>query len=123
MTGRPATENGLPYEWSGTAPGDFDVAQAATLPGKYILIGVTYADAAGQLEGSVSMHGVIKSAAADGIRVALKGTREGESWTMPPDLSAISPAAPGRYKLQETGEEIDNPDLIAIWTVATPKVD
>jgi hypothetical protein len=117
------TGSGLPYEWSGTATGDFDTVRAATFQGKYILIGVTYANAQGQAEGSVSMHGVIASATRDGIKVALKGTREGESWTMPPNLDAISEAPPGRYKLQETGEEIENPDLIAIWTVATPKVD
>jgi hypothetical protein len=113
----------LPYEWSGTASGDFDMVQAATLHGKYILIGVTYANAKGEVEGSVSMHGIIASATPDGIKVALKGTREGESWTMPPNLSAISEAPPGRYKLQETEEEIENPDFIAVWTVATPKVD
>jgi hypothetical protein len=66
------------------------------------------------------MHGVVESAAPDGIRVSLRGARDGQSWTMPPDLSAISSAAAGRYGIRETGEIIENPELIAIWTVATP---
>ena len=120
---RGVTPDDKPYEWSGAAAENFDAAQAATLVGKYILIGVSYANSKGELEGSMSMHGVIASASPDGIRVSLKGTREGESWNMPPNLTAISPAEPGRYNLRETGEAIDNPDFLAVWTVAKPKVD
>jgi hypothetical protein len=39
---------------------------------------------------------------------------------MPPDLTAISAAPAGRYGIRETGEIVENPDLIALWTVATP---
>jgi hypothetical protein len=109
-----------PYEWTGGAASDFDTGAAASCLGKTILISVTYVDAQGQAENGVEMHGVVESAAPDGIRVSLRGARDGQSWTMPPDLSAISTADAGRYGIRETGEIIENPELIAIWTVATP---
>ena len=112
-----------PYGWSGNASAhELDRAAADVYVGKYILVGVTYVDQAGQVENSVQMHGVVESAAEDGITIALKGERAGQSWTMPADLSAISPAQPGRYQLPETGEIIENPDFICTWMVQKPKV-
>lgn len=111
-----------PHGWSGTSAHELDDAAADIYLGKYILVGVTYVNAAGQVEGSVQMHGIVQSASRDGITLSLKGEREGQSWTMPADLSAISPAQPGRYELPETGEIIDNPDFICTWMVQKPKV-
>ncbi len=111
-----------PYGWAGTESGrEFDDAAAEVYRGKYILIGVTYVDGAGQVEQSVQMHGIVASASKEGITVSLKGEREGQSWTMPADPSAISPAQPGRYQLPETGEEIENPDFICTWMVQRPR--
>ena len=112
-----------PHGWSGNAAAhELDSAAADVYRGKYILVGVTYVDQAGQVENSVQMHGVVESASQDGITIALKGERTGQSWTMPADLSAISPAQPGRYQLPETGEIIENPDFICTWMVQKPKV-
>ena len=112
-----------PYGWSGNASAhELDSAATDIYLGKYILVGVTYVDNAGQVESSVQMHGVVESASQDGITIALKGERLGQSWTMPADLSAISPAQPGRYELPETGEIVENPDFICTWMVQKPKV-
>ena len=111
------TDNSLPAAWSGTAK-NFDPEAAAKLVGKYVLIGVTELGADGQELARYQMHGVIDSASAEGVKVSLKGTREGQSWTMPPDPKGIQAVEPGRYGLRDTGEVIENPDLIAIWTVA-----
>jgi hypothetical protein len=111
-----------PYDWAGSAPpGQFDIGRAAGFIGKTILIGVTYLDEQGQEERQLSMHGVIQSATPEGVRVALKGTREGDSWNMPPNLDAISPLEPGHYKLRETDEVVENPDLVVVWTIAKPR--
>jgi len=110
-----------PQGWSGSATHEFDTAAADIYLGKYILIGVTYVDSAGQVEDSVQMHGVVEAASQDGIKVSLKGERDGQSWTMPADPSAISPAQPGRYQLPETGEIIENPDFICTWMVQKPQ--
>ena len=112
-----------PYGWSGNASAhELDSAATDIYVGKYILVGVTYVDAAGQVENSVQMHGVIESASQEGITITLKGERQGQSWTMPADLSAISPAQPGRYELPETGEIVENPDFICTWMVQNPPV-
>ena len=111
------TDNSLPAAWSGLAK-NFDAEAAAKLVGKYVLIGVTEMSQEGQELARYQMHGVIDSASAEGIKVSLKGTRDGQSWTMPPDPSGIQAVEPGRYGLRDTGEVIENPDLIAIWTVA-----
>jgi len=112
-----------PHGWSGSSSArELDKEAAEIYLGKYILIGVTYVDPAGQVEDSVQMHGVVESASQDGIKVSLKGERDGQSWIMPADLSAISPAQPGRYQLPETGEVIENPDFICTWMVQKPKV-
>ena len=39
---------------------------------------------------------------------------------MPPMLSAIRPAEPGTYQLQMSGEEVEDPDLLASWTMQAP---
>ena len=78
-------------------------------------------NSAGEVEDSVQMHGVVESASRDGIKVSLRGERGGQSWTMPADPSAISPAQPGRYQLPETGEIIENPDFICTWMVQKPQ--
>jgi len=67
------------------------------------------------------MHGTVESASQDGIKLALKGERDGQTWTMPADPSAITPAQPGKYQLPETGEIVENPDFICTWMVQRPK--
>jgi len=111
-----------PPGWAGsTTAQDLDSAAADIYLGKYILVGVTYVDAEGQVEDSVQMHGTVETASRDGIRLALKGERSGQNWTMPADPSAITPAQPGKYQLPETGEIVENPDFICTWVVQRPR--
>lgn len=109
------------YDWTrDSASPDFDQELADTYVGKYILVGVTYFDPSGKEIEHVQMHGIIESASPDGLQIALRGTREGESWIMPPMLEPISPAKPGKYKLRSTGEVIEDPELLATWNVEKP---
>lgn len=111
----------MSYEWIGQgATPNFDQALADTYVGKYILIGVTYLDHEGQLLEQIQMHGTVVSVSPDGIAIALGGLRTGESWVMPPVLDSISPANPGIYNLRSTGEIIEDPDLLATWSVTKP---
>mgnify|MGYP003349345298 CR=1 FL=1 len=110
------------YDWNGSAPpGKFDVAKAAALIGKSILIGISYLNEEGEEETRVSTHGVIQTATPEGVRVALKGEREGQSWNMPPNLDVISPIEPGIYRLGEGAEAVENPDFVVIWSIAKPR--
>ncbi len=88
--------------------------------GKYILVGITYLDHEGNEIRRMQLHGVVEKAAPDGITVSLRGARNGESWNMPPDLRAISAAGTGIYTLHSTGERVENPDLLASWTIHEP---
>jgi hypothetical protein len=59
--------------------------------------------------------GVVEGASLDiGIRVALKNSSD--PCVLPPDLSAIRHAAPGEYRLKESGEIVKDPDFITTWT-------
>jgi len=98
----------------------FDEKLAASYVGKYILVGLTYLDHEGNEIQRQQLHGVIESATTIGIRISLRGVYEGESWNMPPDLSSISPAKPGKYTLHMTKEEIENPDLLSTWAIHKP---
>ena len=95
---------------SGRPP--FDQRIADGYVGKYILVGLTYLDHEGKETRRVQLHGVIEKAAPDGITIRLRGAHDAQSWTMPPDLRAISEARPGIYTLHGTGERVENPDLL-----------
>lgn len=109
------------YEWSGdNHPPEFDQALADSYIGRYILVGVTYLDHTGKEIERAQFHGVVEAASPDGIRIALRGNRDGEHWVMPPDLSSVTAARPGQYSLHSTGEVVEYPDLLATWTVTKP---
>lgn len=109
------------YQWTGNNESpEFDQALANSYVGKYILVGVTYLDHKGKELEQVQLHGIIESASPDGVRIALRGKRNGEHWVMPPDLSSVSAARPGKYSLHSTEEVVENPDLLATWTVNKP---
>jgi hypothetical protein len=98
----------------------FDDAVAASYVGKYILVGITYLDHTGKELRRQQLHGVIRSASRSGLMITLKGQHDGETWNMPPDLRCIQKARPGQYKLHGARETIENPDLLATWTVQAP---
>ena len=108
----------MPYEWKGevAAPG-FDQELAESYIGKYILVGLSYCKQDGTLIEQVQLHGIIEAADCKGVKIALKGNREGESWTMPPDLRSVRLASPGTYTLRSTAEVVVNPDLLATWSI------
>jgi len=109
------------YEWRGDKPRpDFNQALADTYVGRYILVGITYLDQSGKELRRQQLHGVIESATPEGINISLRGTRSGQSWNMPPVLDSISLAKPGKYSLHETGEVIEDPDLLSTWQIREP---
>jgi hypothetical protein len=101
-------------------PPPFDQRIADGYLGKYILVGLTYLDHEGKETRRMQLHGVVEKAAPDGITISLRGTHDGESWNMPPDLRAISEARPGTYTLHSTSERVENPELLATWTIQEP---
>lgn len=109
------------YQWQGDSPEpEFDEEFASSLTAKYVLVGITYLNHDGGLNEQVQMHGVIESATPEGIKISLRGSREGDTWTMPPVLDAIKPANPGTYTLRGSNEVVKDPDFISTWTVNKP---
>ncbi|WP_150427881.1 hypothetical protein [Dechloromonas sp. CZR5] len=106
------------YEWNGgSAPPEFDQELAESYVGKYILIGLTYLAHDDSFIEQVQLHGIIESVSGDGVQISLRGKRDGETWLMPPNLDSVCAAKPGTYSLRSTGETVEDPDLLATWTV------
>ena len=99
----------------------FDEPLAKSYIGRYVLIGITYYDSAGIPVKHEQMHGTIGEVSSEsGIRVDLKGKRDGQAKWFPPDIRSLMEANAGEYSLRETGEVIVNPDLLWTWNVTMP---
>jgi hypothetical protein len=99
----------------------WDEALAARLPGRLVLVGLTYLDVSGEPVEQTQFFGRVQSAEAGrGILLRLEGARAGEACNLPPDTRAFREAEPGEYRLRSTGETIVDPDFIAQWTINPP---
>ncbi|NJM18450.1 MAG: hypothetical protein HC907_06935 [Richelia sp. SM1_7_0] len=98
-------------------PSEFDQEFINNYIDKYIIIGVTYFDPDGNEIEKTQMHGIIRAITSQAIEVELQGKRKGELWKIPPAFNFITPAEPGVYTLQTTGETIEDPDFISTWNV------
>jgi len=95
--------------------------RANAMVGKRVLVGVTYISATGENVGQVHMHGRITVAHAEnGFCIALEGERSGTDYWLPPDLRFFRPAEPGQYRLESSGEVVENPDFISQLTSQLP---
>lgn len=98
----------------------FDEEEAKTIIGKHLLVGVTHRNRNEEVTGLEQFHGeIIRASREEGIILRLSGSGE-ERW-VPPDLSRLEPAAPGNYRLKDTGEVVVDPDFLSMWTVYPPK--
>ena len=91
------------------------------LIGRVILIGVTYSDAHDNIRCRKQWWGTVEKASmSEGIRVSLSNS---ETLTFPPDLLAVRRAAPGEYRLKESGEVVTDPDFLATWVCVEPDAE
>ncbi|MEA3017319.1 MAG: hypothetical protein QOI38_2041 [Sphingomonadales bacterium] len=97
----------------------WDQAFAESLEGAVVLVGITRNEPPGpRLE---QFYGTVVAADPQGgIRLMLSGSRSGETYHLPPDLRALFPAAPGSYRLRETGETVVDPDYTTTWDLTPP---
>jgi hypothetical protein len=94
---------------------------AAKYVGKYILVGITREDAFGRETDRFQIHGVIESITPREMLVALRGSRSGEKYSLPPAVDWLHPAAPGEYRLKTTGEVVLDPDYTASFRITAPQ--
>lgn len=86
------------------------------LVGKTVLVGITRLTHKEELIEQREYVGTFSSMES-AIHIKL---RSGGDFTFPPDLSAFRKATPGVYRLRSTGEEVENPDFTASWTLRAP---
>jgi hypothetical protein len=90
------------------------------LIGKVILIGVTYTDPQDNVLERKQWSGTVERASpSEGVCVNLNGTTD--PCVLPPDLSAVRRAAPGEYRLKDSGEVVKDPDFLATWICVEPE--
>jgi hypothetical protein len=96
----------------------WDDAIATDLPGKVLLIGLTFKSTAGVAERQEQFWGrVIAADQRAGISLVLLGSRDGESFDLPPDTRSIRVARRGDYQLRSTGEIVTDPDYTVTFLV------
>lgn len=93
-------------------------ALALELPGKLLLVGLTFTDRAGTPEQQEQFWGrVVTVDQKAGIQLLLKGSRAGETFLLPPDMRSIEPASTGEYRLLSTGEVVAEPDYTVTFLI------
>ena len=87
-----------------------------------MLVGITSLKADGETVMSQGQyHGRIISADPKaGFKVECEGKWKGHITGLPPHISVFERAKPGTYTLRSTGETVEDPDLVASWTVVEP---
>jgi len=96
----------------------WDETVISDLPGKLLLVGLTFLDIEGNPSRQEQRWGrVVRVDQRAGIELMLQGTHEGETFSLPPDTRWIKPASPGDYRLRSTGEVVTNPDYTVSFTV------
>jgi hypothetical protein len=96
----------------------FDQKMAVQYIGKYVLIGISIYDSKGIFVRQEQIHGIItKVSEKTGITVDLKGVNEGATRDFPPNIQSLSIAKKGEYSLRQTGEVIEDPDLLWTWNI------
>ena len=95
-------------------PVQLNIDDPSTLIGRTIIVGMTYLDQKGEVERQVQHFGTITNIV--GHDMTIEGP-DGKVLHIPYDVRALSVAAKGTYRLRQTQEEIENPDLLATWTI------
>ena len=94
-----------------TAHWDADFAK--TLLGKTLLMNLTFLDEEGEVAERQQFFGVVIDATEDeGVVLDLLGEHDGDTYTLPPQTSAIMAAEPG-----VTSVSGETPDFVANWVV------
>lgn len=94
----------------------WDPALAASLIGKTLLMNLTFLDDDGEVLERQQFFGVVIDAdEGEGITLDLLGEHDGDTYTLPPQTSAIKAAEAGVISLAG-----DKPDFVASWIIHGP---
>jgi len=88
-----------------------DARDADACIGKHLLVALRYYDRRGRLVERRQLHGIIVAVSRV---LTIKTVDSGRPFTLPPQVRR---APPGLYRFRKTGEEIQDPDLLAEWSI------
>jgi hypothetical protein len=95
------------------ADAHWDADFAKTLLGKTLLMNLTFLDDEGEVQERQQFFGVVIDATLDeGIVLDLLGEHDGDTYTLPPQTSAIAAAEAGVTTLAG-----DKPDFVVNWII------
>jgi hypothetical protein len=90
----------------------------ADLIGRTTLIELQHVDARGKHLLLEHAFGTVVSAdSKNGIFIDCLGIRSGTQLALPGEIENFHAARPGLYKLETTGEEVQDPDFFSTWTI------
>jgi hypothetical protein len=112
----------MPSTEESDGPPAWDQDEADWLIGKYVLVGITYLASDGEtVKSQAQYHGRIVSADPKvGFKIECEGRWAGQTMGLPPVLEAFRPADPGKYRLRATEEVVEDPDVLATWSITEP---
>ncbi|MBS0296713.1 MAG: hypothetical protein JSR45_10400 [Proteobacteria bacterium] len=90
--------------------------EAPSMIGKLTLVELKHVDATGRAVLYEQTYGIITQIdRKEGIWIELHGAQAGKKLALPADLKKFGKAPRGMYKLETTGEEIEDPDYFSTW--------
>jgi hypothetical protein len=107
-----------PSERSDDLPA-WDQDEADGLVGLYVLVGITHLNVSGEtVISQTQYHGrIVDADPKAGFKVECEGEWKDHLMGLPPDINVFTAAKPGQYRLRSTEEIVENPDLLAAWSV------
>ncbi len=97
----------------------WDTTLAMQLPGKIVLVGLTYFEAGAEepFEQQQLFGRVVHADERSGILLSLQGLRASEQFNLPPDTRSFREAPSGEYRLRTTGEVVVDPDFTVTFSI------
>jgi hypothetical protein len=95
-----------------------NASEAASFVGMTIIVGMTTYEHDGTFVDQQQLHGIVRRVhPTEGVAIELP---DGSEFHLPPAFDAIQPAPAGIYRFRSTGEAVENPDLMATFTIHKP---
>src|SRR5688572_2954555 len=100
---------------AGWSPPGQGIECMEALPGRSLLVGLTYVGPDQSVQSRRQFLGEVLAAAPGAPPGLYVRAPDGEVVTLPPDSAAVLPAPRGQYRCLVSGETLTDPDLLASW--------
>ena len=90
-------------------------ADGEALLGAVVLVGISHVRPDGALDRQTQFDGTVEAVGPDVIKVRRHDS--GEVFELPMSPESFTPAAPGVYRLSDSGRTVTDPAFLGTWTV------